>query len=704
MEIYNDTLCATHSELLNIWPEGTIKSKVSRGQAVKIRRACYGASALYAIDGFTSYKDRVEIYRRYPDLQKTARMKPFVEMVEPDGVAQHFYEEYTVPGTDGQHLTPEQQKEYSNNAAILNAFKRILDEAREMRARTTRKRIPNMGKKWEKYAEALDYIADSWPNTLPRNPRRLAEKYHQYCKGGYEVLISGKFLNTNTAKIRNEEQQSLMIRLISDPRNFDDVKIAKAYNIVAEEINKAKNLTGSEAWKSITPAAVAVWREKVDLIASASRLGTVKFRNKKTMQTKRKRPSAAMYMWTLDGWTAEIFYQKRNDNNVITYYNRLTVVVVLDPCNDYPVGYAIGTHENKALITEALRNAANHTAELFGHRMRAQQIQSDRYAISAMTPLYEIVGRMVTPAAAHNAKSKVIEPYFGYLNDTYFCLMPNWSGHGITSNIDKQPNSEYLNAIRHHLPDEEGCRRQIEAIIMIERQKKLENYLRFWDACPAERRLKLSQEQFLLAFGDQTDYRNTLEGSGLHVTLLGTKHQYDCFDQKFREFAHLRWAVRYDPSDLSHILAVSEDGTRRFLLEEKYVQHMALIEQTAEDRTELTRIRDFNEALEMHVVDKQRLVGATVEKLFSENPSLDNTLTRALLVDSRGQHKDNRSAIDSEGGNGPIQRLKTGKTKQIKAVDVAYSVEDEEAISAKKVYSPLLTQVVEENDNIFDEL
>ena len=62
-----------------------------------------------------------------------------------------------------------------------------------------------------------------------------------------------------------------------------------------------------------------------------------------------------------------------------TYTNRKTMVVVLDACEKYPVGYAIGDHESPALIREALRNAVQHTKELFGERYKPLQLQSDNY-------------------------------------------------------------------------------------------------------------------------------------------------------------------------------------------------------------------------------------------------------------------------------------------------------------------------------------
>ncbi len=42
------------------------------------------------------------------------------------------------------------------------------------------------------------------------------------------------------------------------------------------------------------------------------------------------------------------------------------------------------------------------------------------------------------------------------------------------------------------------------------------------------------------------------------------------------KFRDVRWAVKYDPDNLDHVLAVNEDGSLRFMLERKHVQPMAL--------------------------------------------------------------------------------------------------------------------------------
>lgn len=154
----------------------------------------------------------------------------------------------------------------------------------------------------------------------------------------------------------------------------------------------------------------------------------------------------------------------------------------------------------------------------------------------------------------------------------------------------------------------------------------------------AERRLPLSREQYLLNFGAETGFKNAIEGGGLRPTLLGVKRDYDCFDIRFRQYAGIRWTVKYDPDNLGEILAVSEDGSLRFMLTEKYVQPMALADRKAGDAAELQRVFDYNRQLEGHVTDRLASAYEKTEQLISEMPQL-GILNRYCLCDSRGQHK-----------------------------------------------------------------
>lgn len=651
MELYNGKYCISHAELTDgIMSKSLLDWYKHKDKVEQVRRGGNGSTALYVVDSLPT-KYRIEVMRRYPDLQAQAEYKEFADSIITDTAAEAFYAEYKIDGVRG--LSYDKQREYTNNATILAAFHDLLQRCASMRGKLG-KRV-NLGGFWEARAKMLPRIADNYPHTLPENARRLREKHDEFYRGGkpnYEVLISRKFQNSNAAKVLTEEQLAMFKAACAHPQNFDNVKVAEIYNMAAT----------AYGWQTITPSAVKVLRQKYQLETAAGRLGKSEFYNNIAPQVSRRAPQFPLSMWSLDGWKAELLYQKtyqKRDKNgnptgksVTTYHDRLTLEVVLDPCTKYPIGYAIGEDEDGNLIKAALRNAINHTAELFGQRYRAHQVQSDNFAISMMRGTYAVVAENVTPARVGNAKSKPIERYFGTLNEKYAHWCANWSGYGITSNKHKQPNRDALDLNKQNRPTFEELCRQLSAIIYAERELHREEYLARWEQAPAEHKLPMPDEQYLLAFGEETGYKNALEGSGLNIRLLGARRQYDCFDVNFRRHAHIRWNVKYDPNDTSRVLAVNDDGTLRFMLEEKYVQPMAIVEQTEEDRRQLARTLGAAKHLECVVKRDISEATAIAQGLVENHPMLqDSVLSRLMITDSRGQHKrqlqaDRRRLID----------------------------------------------------------
>lgn len=618
-------------QLQGIISQATLLKAVQRGRIVRLNRACYDTPARYEVDSFP-LRYRVEIYKRYPDLRQTHEAKPFVQTIEIDGDAARYFEEYRT--LDDRHLPAAKQEEYTNNASILNAFHALLRGNDGMRLKSGGKRMMR-GEFWKKAAQALPRIADVYKHSLPENPRRLQAKYNEYQRIGYAALVNGRLGNSNAAKVKNDEnRRAIITNLIADPNNLDDEMIARTYNMIAVKM--------LPEWPKITRFTVAKMREEVSTAVMPLRRGVNAFMNTRAMQVKRRRPTKAMQYWTLDGWDVELYYQAERDGRT-TYTNRLTMVVVLDTCCLYPVGYAIGEQENSSLISEALNNAVRHTRELFGAMYRVAQIQSDRFALSKMLPVYEVVGHHVTPARAHNSKSKAIEPYFLHLNKEYCQKFRNWSGYGVQSSKDSQPNVEFLNKCKTAFPDKAGLVEQITKIMETERARLREQYMAMWSQVPEDKRLPLTEERYLDTFGRVTGRRNSMEGSGLNVTIEGTKRCYDCFDVEFRKYMHLPWIVKYDSEDLSRVLAVSEDGSKKFMLEEKYVQPMALSERSEGDAEQLKRVNDYNRELlewqKKEICEADRLT----REIFAHNSRLDNTLGKHLLTDSRGQHKLNKA-------------------------------------------------------------
>lgn len=638
MEFYGDTLCISHAELTDgIMTNDVLMYYCKKDPDLRVRRGCNGRQALYAVERLPS-EARAEVKRRNVDPEAQAKARAFIDTIMTDQRAAAYYESVIIEGARG--LNNEKRMLYTNSASILNACRQMLTEAAAEQRKVGKSRRVKMSEFWASIAEHLPRVAEIYPHSLPESPRVLQRKYQEYFKGGephYEALVSGKFRNKNAAKVATPEQIAFITKFLGYHTNPDCQEVADYYNTAC----------GSMEWKPIDRRTVWNWAQKYGWAVDAGRHGAKAYLNRYAMQVKRFAPTAPMLYWTLDGWTVELYYKKRVEGKRgmrTEYYKRMTVVVVLDPTNKYPIGYATGPQESPALIKAALRNAVNHTAELFGQRLRPVQIQSDNYQIKSMLPTYGSVADYVTPAQVGNAKAKVIEPYFKRLNHKYAKKCAgNWSGYGVTSRKESQPNLEWLNAHKSQIPDEESVRQQIRWIIESERALKREEYVAGYSKIPPEYLLPMSTESYLLNFGQETGYKNALEGSGLNVRLLGERHTYDSFDLEFRKYAHLRWNIKFDPDDMHEVLAVSDEGDLQFLLEEKYVQPMALADRRPGDAEELQRIQDFNDGLKRMVIEHDARASQIAQESLLQHPDLNNPYITGVLTDSRGQNKDRKS-------------------------------------------------------------
>ncbi|MEC3875970.1 hypothetical protein [Chryseobacterium salviniae] len=619
-------------EDLGIISESNYKYLCSNGKINKVVTARgLGNKALVEFDSIPE-RFRVQIVKKlgYPPKRNIQNL--LLNYYKDDYEAVDFFAYYLLD--DYRTLSTEKQDEYVKNAQMLQAVEQYVKETVSfVRSRNGKRGLTEI---WKDAATAVAEVREQIGHSLPKSSRRLKEKLEEFKKDGYASLISENFGNKKAVKVKDSTQEALLRTLLRDHRTFDNEQIAVVYNAVAK----------IQQFPELSASTIGNYRKKWNLLVLAGTKGEKGFDNAVAMHVKRKAPSAPMLYWTVDGWDAELLYQKSSTNlkgnTVTTYHNRLTMVVVLDPSVKYPVGYAIGTQENAQLIKAALRNAVQHTEELFGTKHKVLQIQSDNYAKKEMTPFYEFVSDKFTPAQVGNAKSKVIEPWFKYFNKSYCQFAPNWSGQGVKSKA--QPNDEYLNKIRHSFPDQEGCMMQLIRMIEMEREKLKDDYLQAYSEMPVDAKKIVSKNEYLLHFGETTGFTNKLSHNGLHVAINGRKMEYDSFDVNFRMNAHLDWTIKFDSSNLDEVLAYNEEKNISFILTKKHENAMALYDRQENDAQELQKIRNFNKDLKNIVLETQAEDTKIISQMFIQNPELDNTLAKMVIVDSKGQHKDQRNA------------------------------------------------------------
>lgn len=672
--IYKNKLCIEASELIRrndktgigsekgFIAEGTYYSKVNRGMIIVARRGCKGMPTLIEYD---TMDERVKqqynaIYGDPHDVPEVRdETNAVILELEANEAALTYFMNFKT--ADGLSVKREKAYVYALQARILDACMRIAHRKKnEIGAGSTRFNV------WDALSNLVNDMAtirtskgeQKYPHALPSTGKTLKRKADRYKKEGLASLINQNLGNRAASKVKTAESEALLHKIFSQSMNLDNVQAMSKYNQIAPYM-------GLPEIKS--PATIDAYKKKMEATTLAHRRGSATFKNKLEMQIKRSAPTTAMTYWTIDGWTVELLYQKKEvktrkvdgaskNYNVTTYTNRMTMVVVLDACCKYPIGYAIGPHESPALIREALRNAIKHTVELFGHRYKPVQMQSDNYQRKQMVPFYEAMSNYYTPAALGNAKAKIIEPYFKYLNSTYCQMLPNWSGYGVTSRKELQPNLEILNRNRKCIPDADGVLIQIESLMSQERELKRDTYLKAWESTPDDRKLPFSDEEYLMLMGETSGFSNRLTGQGLRLEFNGQRLYFESFDFELRNHYNEDWLVRYDPDDMTRVLISNctstkghrvdkEIGNLRFMMEAETKIPMALVDQTEEHHEHRAKVARYNEALRRQYVDKQNEVDDVLRNVIQRIPGLphDDILERALIVDSMGQHKDRRT-------------------------------------------------------------
>lgn len=687
--IYDDKVCVPAGELIRYderrkvgTPTGFLSKPNfdwmrKQNQLVIVRRSTPGNPALVEYETMRPdvKHQYIAIYGDpYADLAKRAEKSELEKEVGYNNAAYNFFQAYRYNGDNC--LSPEKINEYTLSVNIMEALLRLRDRQKQS-AIGGRTRINVWERLCERCKELL-LVKDVkgkplFPHKLPVVWKSLKRKCELYEKArtisvedGFRSVIHKNYGNESASKLRergNEQLSELAGALIRQflglHMNWNNVQIMEEYNKAATQFNL-------EQIKS--PATIGAYREKFDVVTKTRRRGVGEWHSNLKKQVRRSAPMTAMTYWVFDGWDVEMLYKREEVKRVrkggtvkeecsTTFYNRKTIVVVLDACCKYPIGYAIGNNECDALIKEALTNAVKHARQLFGQRYMPVQMQCDNYHKKSLFPFYEEMTKYLTPAEVKNAQAKIVEPFFKYLILEYFQKFPNFSGFGITASKEIQPNTAWLNEHRHLIPTEEETIRRINQVMEMERAKKIEAYMKAWERTPEDRRLRFDDEKYLLLMGERGKRTNKLEARGIILERNGMQYVYDSLDRSLLDHLGTSWVVRYDPDDMGRVLITNagkkgtkdegkELATLRYMLEEKEAIPMALIDQQPEHFEQRQRIRDFNETLKKEIIKQaEQDVDIIRENVYSNALPGHNILERLLITDSRGQHKDNRNLL-----------------------------------------------------------
>ncbi len=195
MEYYGNTLCVAAADLYTtgIMSQACYKQLAARNRITVARRGggASGSTALVAVDSLPS-KYRAKVEELFPGGAETRLEGWITSNYEVDQSALAYYLNRKETGVD---LTDEKIAEYVVNASVLNTCIKLYERASNYRKL--------MGERydWAMMAKVISVLKEKYHHTLPESTLRFRKKVNDYQKGGYGVLISGKFGNQSARKV-----------------------------------------------------------------------------------------------------------------------------------------------------------------------------------------------------------------------------------------------------------------------------------------------------------------------------------------------------------------------------------------------------------------------------------------------------------------------------------------------------------------------
>lgn len=608
METYNGIICIMGSELIKSEsnPGGVMSlsyytNLVSENKINRVRRASKDTPALIEYDSLPiKYRQAWEALHGDPNEVK--KMAPFYERLYPDIKAQNEFAKYRY---NNQALDQKVQEAYSKDASIFNA---ITETITQMRGARGGRKMQGM---WDDIFKLVDQIREVWtPNNMPSTALTLKRKYDRYMQDGYTSLIHKGYGNNNKAIIKGKLSEATLLDLLCYGNQLSMPSVAEHYNIFAN----------SSKYPEITERTVLNYYKKNKAAIDLKRKGVAAWENMYNPVTGRYRPSCSLMLVNYDDNDLDLYFTRKIRNKqgklITDNYYRPKLYVVLDAHCDYILGYAVGDTVNKALIKEALRNAANHIKELTGSYFLWHQSTADHFGLNGDLKDYFKNISKFTPATATKARPKIIEQSFGKKWHDTLKIYPNYAGYNITAKQKSNPDFIEKN-IKNHPTLAQGLV-QIEEFINLMRTidwkdgvTRQEAWLdNFWEN-EQSRELYISPELYYSKFGIQNEYTNTITNKGVIVTINEIKYRYDIPEELYLNAVGRKVKVTYDPADLSKVYLTGDHIS--FIATEHNNMPMALGDYKQGDLARLQAELDKKRRLRQSVDDKIAEINEIVE-------------------------------------------------------------------------------------------
>jgi len=616
-----------------------------------------------------------EAYVAFDSLSPTLRMlcveklgKPedaskyrFTEFISHDFKAQSYYAEYTL--SDNNHLPRKTQKEYVTHANILNTCALLLNNTNALRLATSGIKIKGI---WDVFAEIIEELnRDTYPHSLPSNSRSLRNKYNKYKKEGYDSLIHGNFLNTNSEKLTEESKFWILAKWNNMVERV--VSIPHMHTLYNEEAKK-------QGWKAVSEEKTIynfLNDEEIKPLWWANRYGEQAYKVKYVFQLSTKMPTMRDSLWYSDGTKLNYYYLEDGKMKTCQVYE------VMDAFSEVMLGFHISPTEN----TEAQFNAYKMAIQISGHR--PYQIGMDNqggHKKMESGNFLSKIARLRIATQPYNGKSKTIESAFGRFQMQH--LKKDWffTGQNITTKRNEsKANMEFILENKANLPTLDEIKSTYE-----KRRKE-------WNAAAHHRTKQPRIDMYLNSVNPETpevimwdmvelfwmERPQTVKLSAYGLTFKESKVKHTYMKYTEDQMPDIEWleknidksfTIKYDPSDLSLIYIyentplglrfVSEmlpkvEVSRGIQEQEKY--EASYIQQILEEsrKQRIARRDEVDELLEAHDLHPEqnglnspRISGLETKKRKKQDTAAPRKKkAKAVKVESIGQYQKELSNV-----------------------------------------------------------
>lgn len=555
---------------------------------------------------------RAAIEAAFGRIEEEEKKSSFADVV-PDEAAKSFFREYTYTNESGKemHLPEDTQRQYANEAAILNMFRRVWQ-------RQTAARAANGNRKTKKdffreCTEKAKMLQMSIPNHLPNNIRSMERKYNDYQSEGYGSLINKMYGRNNSEKLTEEAKYWLVARYATPVERLTMRQLFEEYN---KEVEK-RNVTITDEsikWKPVKSEQTIyafLNRPEIKPLWYGMRHGELKAKEKYTRQHKTLLPSRRDSIWYGDGTKLNYYYH--NDNGEIA---TCSVYEVMDVYSECFLGYYISDSED----FEAQYHAYRMAMQFAGHK--PNEIRYDNqggHRKLAAGDFFSRLAHLNIPTMPYNGKSKTIESAFGRFQAQY--LHKDWyfTGQNITAKKDEsRENYEFIMANKANLPTLDEIKKRYA-----QRRDEWNNAEHFDTGVP---RIKMYRDsvnantasvgmlEMIDMFGVIDPVANTYTASGITKTVKKHEYRWEVLtadgmpDYDFlSKNVERKFHVGYDLNDMSIVALYTKDakGYRFVTYAQKYIEiHRAKDEQTEFDSMFIKATEMANKRLRMDMADR----------------------------------------------------------------------------------------------------